>query len=740
MLAALKSLRSQIDSIFCLSPDAIVIGDINGIIRRVNPAVTRLSGFREEELIGQPAEQFAHPEDLPKLRSGLKKVFQGEMVEGYQIRALVKHGDFIWQEWNGVLLDNGAEFLSIGRDLTRQKNIEAALIDSEARFRRLAENAADMLYRMVLPEGRYEYVSPASSHLFGYSPEEFYWNPLLIREVLHPDWQEYFQKAWAALLDGRVPPTYEYQIIHKSGEVRWLNQRNVLVRDTTGRPVAIEGVVTDITDRKRAEDAARSHAGGYTTLLATSHDGFLRLGRSGRILETNDAYSRMSGFTPEELLRLRIFDLEAQESQADTERHIQQLVETGYERFESRHRAKDGTIIDVEVSSSYWATHDQMLAFIRDITERRRAQTALKAERHRFNGILDALPLYLVLLTTDFRVAFANRYVRERFGEPGERHCFELLFDRSEPCKTCRTYQVLNRPEPVEWHRVGRDGRDYYVYDFPFTDTDGSTLVLEAGLDITDLQQAEAEVRQLNATLEQKVNERTTELAAVNKELESFAYSVSHDLRGPLRAINGFSEIFQEDYGKGLDPIARSYLERISTAAEHMNDLIDGLLTLSRVMRGQLRTEPVNLSTLAEALIKEMSEVGPKRCVEWHIDPGLVADGDPTLIRILLQNLVDNALKYTARGKRALISVGEQWQGRQKVFYVKDNGIGFEEQYARQLFHPFERLHANGEYEGSGIGLATVQRIVHRHGGEVWAEGAVDQGAIIFFTLPSKSG
>ncbi len=497
MSEPLQSLDSLNDSFFRLSPDAIIVGDANGMVRHANPAASRLSGFSEAELIGQPAEHFIHPEDLPKLRSGLQKVFKGELVEGYELRALVKGGGYIWQEWNGVPLEGRSGFLSIGRDLTRRKTVEAELRESEEQFRRLAENATDMIYRMALPEGRYEYVSPASFHLFGYSPEAFYRNRLLVRDRLHPDWLEYFEQHWQMLLQGVVPATYEYQIVHRSGEVRWLNQRNMLVKADDGRPTAIEGIVTDVTARK----------------------------------------------------------------------------------------------------------------------------------------------------------------------------------------------------------------------------------------------QAEAEVLRLNSTLEQRVEERTAELKAVNEELESFSYSVSHDFRGPLRAINSFSEILREEYGHCLDAVGRDYLGRIATAAETMGRLIDGLLGLSRVLRSEVRSEPVDLSAVAHEILNEMQAARPQRQMGWRIEPELIVQGDPVLLRAMLQNLLDNAWKYTRHCLEPFIDVGRQRQESDTVFFVRDNGVGFEKQDAQKLFQPFQRLHAREDYEGSGIGLATVRRIVQRHGGRVWAAGTPNQGATIFFSI-----
>ncbi len=380
-------------------------------------------------------------------------------------------------------------------------------------------------------------------------------------------------------------------------------------------------------------------------------------------------------------------------------------------------------------------TVEGVLVTVRDITDRRRAQEAIQAERQRLLAILDTLPVYLALLTPDYHIAFANRFFRERFGEARGKRCFDHLFGRDAPCEVCESFNALERDTPLEWEWTGPDGREYYVYDFPFTESDGSKLILEAGLDVTALKRAEAAVRQLNTTLEGRVAERTAALEAANRELEAFSYSVSHDLRGPLRAINGFAEVLREDYGERLDEVGLGYLGRMRDATLRMGELVDGLLVLSRIMRSELKSASVNLSGLAEGIARQLQLAASGREVTWEIEPDLVATGDPALLRSLLQNLLDNAWKFTARCEQARITVGRQWQNGREVFFVRDNGVGFESEYAHKLFEPFERLHGNAEYDGSGIGLATVRRIVQRHGGAVWAEGEPGEGATIFFTL-----
>jgi signal transduction histidine kinase len=246
--------------------------------------------------------------------------------------------------------------------------------------------------------------------------------------------------------------------------------------------------------------------------------------------------------------------------------------------------------------------------------------------------------------------------------------------------------------------------------------------------------------------LERQVAERTaalwrhaTDLEAANRELEAFSYSVSHDLRAPLRAIHGFSQAVLEDASDRLGPETTGYLERVRAAADRMALLIDDLLELSRVSRAEIRTEPVDLSDLATRVTAELRHGHPDREVEVRIAPGLRATGDHRLLRLALQNLIDNAWKFTAKRDDASIEVGGR-NGADPAFYVRDNGAGFDMTYANKLFGVFQRLHTANEFPGTGVGLAIVQRIVHRHGGRIWGEGAPDRGATFYFTLPGSGG
>jgi light-regulated signal transduction histidine kinase (bacteriophytochrome) len=265
---------------------------------------------------------------------------------------------------------------------------------------------------------------------------------------------------------------------------------------------------------------------------------------------------------------------------------------------------------------------------------------------------------------------------------------------------------------------------------------DGRRLVISMAMDVTERRAAERGVQRLNAELEQRVKDRTAQLEVANKELESFSYSVSHDLRAPLRAIDGFAGILEEDYTARLDGEGRRVVGVIRGEAKRMGQLIDDLLAFSRMSRQQVEAAQIDMMALAQAVFGEQAAQAPGRQLRFKVQPLPPARGDRAMLRQALANLFSNAIKYTRPRAVAEIEIGGRTEGEENIYYVKDNGVGFDMKYAGKLFGVFQRLHNEEEFEGTGVGLALVQRVIHRHGGRVWAEAKLNEGSTLYFTLP----
>lgn len=300
-----------------------------------------------------------------------------------------------------------------------------------------------------------------------------------------------------------------------------------------------------------------------------------------------------------------------------------------------------------------------------------------------------------------------------------------------------------NRPFRIIYRLVTADQQVRWVLEqgSGIQNEDGKFDILEGFItDITEQKQAEEEIKGFNLNLEEKVRKRTVQLDSVNKELEAFSYSVSHDLRAPLRAIDGFSRILLEDHSSKLDQEGQRLLNVIRENTTKMGQLISNLLTLSRMGRAKLAFEQVCLQELAQNLIEEIKLTPQNRNISLQMKEVPPALGDKSMLRQVLQNLLTNAVKFTRHKEEAIIEVGGRYEGNFNTYYIKDNGVGFDMKYVDKLFGVFQRLHSENEFEGTGVGLATVQRIVHKHGGQVWAEGQLNRGATFYFTLPSIEG
>lgn len=499
----------------------------------------------------------------------------------------------------------------------------------------------------------------------------------------------------------------------------------------------------------QAEQERRALMQHFEYLVRFANDIIVLADKELKILEINDRGVEAYGYSREELVGSNVVDLESKEAAVRFPERIKMLNVYRGGRYESEHKRRDGTKFPVEISARVIEIEGSIFyqTIARDITERRKAEREIKErefwiqESQRIGRIGSyALDLQNNRWTSS-EVLDGIFGLESDFDRNIEGWVNIVHPEQREEMLRYFANEVIAAAQPFDKeYKIIRvnDGAERWVWgrgELTF-DGHGSVLTMVGTIqDITERKQADEEIKRLNAELEQRVRDRTSQLEHANRELEAFSYSVSHDLRAPLRGIDGWSLALSEDYRSSLDERAFEFIARIRAEAQRMGILIDDLLQLSRVTRAEIVVARVNLSERARIIASRLRELYPHRSIEFTIEERLSADGDGHLLEIALTNLLDNACKFSSSRTSAVIEFGRTNADGGGAFFVRDNGVGFDMEYAKKLFGAFQRMHKSSEFPGTGIGLATVQRIIHRHGGRVWADASVDRGATFYFTI-----
>ena len=499
---------------------------------------------------------------------------------------------------------------------------------------------------------------------------------------------------------------------------------------------------TELEARKLAEEALRDSEERFRAVAETATDAIVAADKSGHITYFNQGAERIFGYAARDVISRPLTLLMPQRFHDAHRQGLARFLTTGEARVVGRTvelvgQRKDGTEFPLELSLASWKVGgDTFFAgILRDITDRKRAEELLRASEERFHLMVTHVEDYAIfMLDVEGNVATwnagAERIKGYRADEIIGRHfsCFYVSYDvqAGKPEQLLQEAVRRGRCEDEGW-RVRKDGSQFWANTVITALRDQHRTLLgftKVTRDITE-----------RTRLEQEIQQHSVALEAANKELDAFSYSVAHDLRAPLRAIDGFSRILLEDHAPTLAPEAQHYLNVVRKNSQRMGLLIDDLLAFSRLSRQLLNKQPVRPADLVRQCVDELRAEQQGRRVEIAIGDLPACQADPALLKHVWMNLMSNALKYTRKQEVAVIEVGSREQAGACVYFVKDNGVGFDMQYADKLFGVFQRLHRPEDYEGTGVGLAIVQRVIHRHGGRVWAEAAVNQGATFYFTF-----
>lgn len=584
------------------------------------------------------------------------------------------------------------------------------------------------------------YRSPAAFKISGWTDEDHAKNHPFTNT--HPDDQQNVKEKLAeSLRSNDKPISVTFRSKHKNGHYFWIEGT---FRNMLNEPIkAIVMSIRDISSRKEAELKTAQSEEKFRMLIERISDAFISFDKDLRYTYVNQKAGEITHRDPKDLIGKYVWDVFPEAIGSSTYETFNKamseqvyLCNTDY--FEP---------LNLWQENHLYPSESGLSVFIRDISERKRVEKKLIESEQRFRTLIENSSDAIVLTDENIKVIYQSPSVERitgislayrhanpntSFAHPDDR---QVIADALEKSKQ-------NPDEPFLFQCRVHHIEGYYIWIEGYMTNQLHDPNIRAMVfnyrDISDRKRSEAEILKLNDELEEKVNQRTEQLEVLNKELESFTYSVSHDLRAPLRIIDGFSHIILEDYGDKLDASGKKNLTVIVNNAKRMGMLIDDLLNFSKIGKTPVRIADVNMNTLVSDVLEELSLSKIQIPTGLHVDDLKSARGDNALLKQVWINLISNAIKYSSKKENPAISIGSYEENKRTVYFVKDNGAGFDMQYVHKLFGVFQRLHKLEEFTGTGVGLALVQRIILRHEGTVWAEGKLNEGATFYFSLPRE--
>ena len=734
--------------------EAAFLIDDRGRVNNVNEEACHTLGYSRAELLGLgvadidpefPAERWPdHWRDLTAHRS-LSFESRHRTRDGRTFPVEVSANYF---EYGGRAYD-----LALVRDITERTKADQELQRSKAYLAETQTLSKTGSWAYDPKTGKITYWSEELFRITGFDPQEGPPDLEKLWQRIHPEDRQRAEEQRVRGFRDKADYVQDYRVVLPDGTIKHLHVIGHPVLTEAGEVLEFVGTGVDVTVHKRAEETLRQ-AGAYNrSLIETSLDPFVTIDKQGKISDVNAATEQVTGYTREQLIGTDFSDYFTEPEKAHA--GYQQAFDQGFVRdYELEIGNRNGEITPVLYNASVYRDDTGnvigVFAAARDITKQKLTEEA----RSRLAAIVESSDDAIISKDLDGTITSWNEGAERLYGYSAAEALgrpISILLPPDQQDEIAGLLRQIGqgiRIERYETERVRKDGRTINVSLTlsPVRNSRGVIIGASAiAHDITERKQAQEALQKLLAELELRVTERTKEISeanqslqAANKELESFSYSVSHDLRTPLRAIDGFSRMLLKDYADKLDEEGRRKLNVIRSNTQTMSQLIDDLLAFSRVGRREIVSARLDMEGLVRAAWKELSLLNPERRPKLALDKLPRSIGDQALIKQVIVNLLSNAIKFSRSRESALVEVGAYPEGARNVYFVRDNGAGFDMDYYNKLFGVFQRLHSTDEFEGTGVGLAIVDRIIRRHGGNVWAEGKVGEGATFYFTLASK--
>jgi PAS domain S-box-containing protein len=740
----LRESEARYRSISSSSTVGVIVSKLSGEIVEANDAFLQMVGYTRAALeSGKLHWDQLTPSEFSVIdQQKVEELLKTGTTSDYEKQFVHANGHRVDVWIGGIAVVEGTADTAVAcvLDITERKRAAQSLAESEGRLRQMVEsNLIGIAFWNIY--GKIYDANDAFLQMVGYSRQDMAAGRVNWKDLTRPEDQVLHAEKVQSAIAGEMVSPYETVLLHHDGQAVDVLVGYAMLKGAPERGYAF---VLDISKRRRAEAALVESAQRFRFMAEAMPQKVWTALPSGEVDYVNENWLTFSGLSFEALRGWGWVEAVHPDDLEETLQVWRHSLANG-SIFQMEHRLwrKDGAfrwhlsrglpMPDEQGNIVMWVGTNT------DIDDIKKTEQALKEREERFRVMADTAPIMIWVGDEEGGVLYGNRRWQEFTGMTPEETMGTGWTRMIHPDDRKAAYEgylhalAERQTYQAEW-------RLFRISDqsFRWVMCTGIPLLTGSGdfngyvgtmVDITDQKRA-------NEELESRVVERTAQLQAVNKELEAFSYSVSHDLRAPLRTIDGFSQAIMEDYADRLDEDGKRYLQRVREGSQQMAQLIDDMLTLSRLTRGEVRKEAVDMSSTARKISADLQAQDPHRNVDFIIREGMVVQADKRLIQAVLQNLIGNAWKFTSNHPAALIEFGQIEKDGMPIYFVRDNGAGFDMAYADKLFGAFQRLHDTAEFPGTGIGLATVQRVIHRHGGEIWAEGAVEKGATFYFTLP----